>query len=324
MRAILCTEWGGPELLQLAEVADPVAGPGEVVIGIRAAGVNFPDVLIIQHKYQMRPPLPFIPGSEVAGEVLSVGAGVTSPRVGERVLAACRIGAFAERVTVPAGDCHILPDGVAFDVASGFMLAYSTVWHALTDRAAARPGETLLVLGASGGVGLAAVEIGRAIGLRVIAAASSPEKLAICAARGADALIDYRAEDLRKAMARHTAGRGPDIIFDPVGGSLSEPAFRSIGWRGRHLVIGFAEGAIPALPLNLTLLRGASVVGVFWGEHVKREPVAYRAGAATLLEWLAAGRLQPLISATYPLAETPRALADMAGRRVVGKVVIAT
>jgi NADPH2:quinone reductase len=322
MRAILCTEWGGPEKLTLATLPDPVAMPGQVVIGVRAAGVNFPDVLIVQCKYQLRPDLPFVPGSEVAGEVLAVGEGVTTPRVGDRVLAACRIGGFAEQVAVPAGSCHVLPGGVGYPEAAVFMLAYCTVWHALTDRAAARPGETLLVLGAAGGVGLAAVQIGKALGLRVIAAASSPGKLAVCAAHGAGALIDYSAEDLRAGIARATDGQGPDIIFDPVGGALSEPAFRSIAWRGRHLVVGFAEGAIPSLPLNLPLLKGAALVGVSWGGYLKREHAAYRIAAAELLAWLASGRLKPLISARYALQETPRALQDMAARRAIGKLVI--
>ena len=322
MQAILCTEWGGPERLTLTERPDPVAGPGEVVIGVRAAGVNFPDLLMIQHKYQMRPALPFIPGSEVAGDILSVGVGVSAWRPGQRVLAACRVGGFAAQVAVAAETCHALPDAVPYDVAAGFILAYGTVWHALTDRAAAQPGDTLLVLGAAGGVGLAAVQIGKALGLRVIAAASSPAKLAICAGHGADALIDYSTGELRAALARHTGGRGVDIVFDPVGGAHSEPAFRALAWRGRHLVVGFAEGAIPALPLNLALLKGASLVGVFWGEHVKREPQAFRAEAQTLLAWLAEGRLRPLISARYRLADTPQALADMAARRVTGKIVI--
>lgn len=322
MKAIVCTEWGGPERLRVDTLPDPAPGDGEVAIRVRAAGVNFPDVLIIQRKYQVRPDLPFVPGSEVAGDVLSVGPGVTGLQVGQRVIALCRVGAFAEQVVAPAAACHILPDAVPYETGAAFLLAYGTSWHALLDRAAAQPGETLLVLGAAGGVGLAALDIARAHGLRAIAAASSPGKLAACAAHGASALIDYTSENLREAIARHTDGRGPDIVFDPVGGPHTEPAFRSIGWRGRHLVIGFADGAIPALPLNLMLLKGAALVGVFWGDQVRREPDRARADADALLAMLAAGTLRPLVSATYTLDRTPQALADMAARKVIGKIVI--
>lgn len=323
MRAILCERWGGPEQLRVADVPSPRPGPGEVKVRVRAAGVNFPDVLIIQRKYQVRPELPFTPGAEVAGVVAEIGPGVEAPRPGDRVAALCTLGGFAEEVVVPARACAVLPEHVGFPVASAFLLAYGTSWHALRDRAALRAGETLLVLGAAGGVGLAAIDIGKALGAWVVAAASSAAKLDVCRSHGADALIDYGTADLRAAIAEATGERGPDVVFDPVGGALSEPAFRSIAWGGRHLVIGFAGGDIPALPLNLPLLKGASVVGVFWGAFTRREPERNREAAAEMLAMIADGRLRPLVSRSYALDEAPRALLDMAARRVVGKVVIA-
>lgn len=322
MRAVVCEQWGGPETLCVVvkQLAPP--GEGEVKIRVRAAGVNFPDVLIIQKKYQVQPELPFTPGAEVAGEVVQAGGGVADLQPGQRVVAFCGLGGFAEEVIVPASACFVLPDGVGFDVAAGFLMAYGTSFHALRDRARLADGETLLVLGASGGVGLAALDIARALGARSIAAASSDAKLAICRDYGAPASINYTAEDLRRAIAQHTEGRGPDVIFDPVGGAFSEPAFRSIGWRGRHLVIGFAGGQIPSLPLNLPLLKGASLVGVFWGGFLKHEPQAAAATMSELLDLLASGRLQPLISARYALDQVPAALADLAARKVVGKIVV--
>ena len=322
MRAVLCERWGGPEELRVAEVGLRDPGPGEVKIRVRAAGVNFPDVLIIQRKYQVQPELPFTPGGEVSGEVIAVGADVGSVRPGDRVAAFCSLGGFAEEVVVPEQACVALPAGVAFEPAAAFLLAYGTSWHALRDRAALQPGETLLVLGAAGGVGLSAIDIGKAMGARVIAAASSPEKLAVCRSYGADEAIDYQVEDLRGAIARLTGKQGPDVVFDPVGGHFAEPAFRSIGWAGRYLVIGFANGDIPSLPLNLPLLKGASVVGVFWGAYTKREPERNREAVAQMLAWIAEGKLRPLVSRTYTLEQTPQALEDMAARKVVGKVVI--
>ena len=322
MRAVMCERWGGPELLRIADVDLREPGPGEVRVAVRAAGVNFPDVLIIQKKYQVQPELPFTPGAEVAGVVAAVGPGVARVRPDDRVAAFCSLGGFAEAVIVPEAACVTLQDGVAFEPAAAFLLAYGTSWHALRDRAALRGGETLLVLGAAGGVGLAAVDIGHAMGARVIAAASSAEKLAVCRSYGADATIDYQEEDLRGTIARLTGKQGPDVIYDPVGGAFTEPAFRSIGWGGRHLVIGFANGDIPALPLNLPLLKGASVVGVFWGGYTRREPERNREAVAEMLAWIAAGRLRPLVSSTYTLDRVPVALEDMAARRVVGKVVI--
>ena len=322
MKAILCKAWGGPETLVLEDVDSREPAAGEVKIRVRAAGVNFPDVLIIQKKYQIQPSLPFSPGAEVAGDVMSVGAGVSHVKVGDKVVSFCGVGGFAEEVIAPAMLTIPMPPGVPYPLAAIFSLAYGTSWHAIRDRAALQPGETMLVLGASGGVGLAAVEIGKAIGARVIAAASSDEKLAVCKEHGADALINYSTEDLREAIKRETAGKGPDVIYDPVGGKFAEPAFRSIGWRGRYLVIGFAAGDIPSLPLNLALLKGASIVGVFWGEFAKREPHQNMKGMAEMLGWLKEGKIRPLISKSYALAEAPQALKDMAARKVVGKIVI--
>jgi NADPH:quinone reductase len=322
MRAVLCEEWGGPEKLRVTDAASRAPGAGEVKLRIRAAGVNFPDVLIIQKKYQVQPELPFTPGAEVAGEVMEIGSGVGGFRAGDRVAAFCSLGGFAEEVVVPAEACVKLPDGIAFEPASAFLLAYGTAWHALRDRAALREGETLLVLGAAGGVGLAAIDIAKAMGARVIAAASSAEKLDLCRTYGADDVIDYATEDLRGAIARATGKQGPDVVFDPVGGRFAEPAFRSIGWAGRYLVIGFAGGDIPAIPLNLPLLKGASIVGVFWGAHTRREKERNRADVEQMLDWIARGKLRPLVSRTYTLDQVPQALADMAARRVTGKVVV--
>ena len=322
MKAILCKAWGGPETLVLEDVASREPGAGEVKIRVRAAGVNFPDVLIIQKKYQIQPALPFTPGAEIAGDVLSVGAGVTHLKSDDKVVSFCGVGGFAEEVIAPANVTMLMPPGVPYPLAAIFSLAYGTSWHAVRDRAALQAGETMLVLGASGGVGLAAVEIGKAIGARVIAAASTDEKLAVCKEHGADALINYSREDLREAIKRASGGKGPDVIFDPVGGKFAEPAFRSIGWRGRYLVIGFADGEIPALPLNLPLLKGASIVGVFWGEFAKREPQQNMKGMAEMMGWMREGKIRPLISKSYALADAPRALMDMAARKVTGKIVI--
>lgn len=322
MKAIRCKEWGGPELLAVEEVNLPPPAAGEVRIRIRAAGVNFPDLLMIQRKYQIQPQLPFTPGAEVAGEVLAVGEGVTHVKVGDRVASFCGLGGFAEEVNAPANATLPLPPGMPFNVAAAFTLAYGTSWHAVRDRAMLQAGETMLVLGAAGGVGLAAIEIGKAIGAKVIAAASTDEKLAVCKEHGADGLINYAKEDLREAIVRECGKRGPDVIYDPVGGPFAEPAFRSIAWRGRYLVIGFADGTIPALPMNLPLLKGASIVGVFWGNFVAREPEANVKGLGELMRWLAAGKLKPRISSTYPLSGVPQALNDVATRKVMGKAVI--
>ena len=322
MKALLCKQHGLPETLVFEDTPDPVPGAGEVVVDMKAAGVNFPDVLIIQDKYQFKPPLPFAPGAELAGVIAAVGDDVERFKVGDHVIASAGHGAFAEKVKVSASRLIPMPAGVDFDVAAAFTLAYSTSWHAIKDRAALQPGETMLVLGAAGGVGLAAIEIGKALGARVIAAASSDEKLAVCREHGADATINYVAEGLRERIKALCDGKGPDVIYDPVGGQYTESAFRSIAWRGRHLVIGFANGEIPKLPLNLTLLKGASIMGVFWGEYVRREPANFARDLGVLFELVALGKLRPHISARYPLARGAQALDDMMNRKVIGKVVI--
>lgn len=322
MKTIRCKEWGGPELLAVEEVALPPPAKGEVHIRVCAAGVNFPDLLMIQKRYQIQPPLPFTPGAEVAGEVLAVGEGVVHVKAGDRVASFCGLGGFAEEVNAPANATMPIPQGMAFDVGASFTLAYGTSWHAVRDRAALQARETMLVLGAAGGVGLAAIEIGKAIGARVVAAASTDEKLAVCKEHGADGVINYARDDLREGILRECGKKGPDVIYDPVGGAFAEPAFRSIGWRGRYLVIGFADGTIPALPMNLPLLKGASIVGVFWGNFVAREPEANLKGLAELMRWLSEGKLKPRIWARYSLADVPQALNDVAARKVVGKAVI--
>ncbi|MDB5948197.1 MAG: NADPH:quinone oxidoreductase [Massilia sp.] len=322
MKAVVCKAWGLPDSLEVQELPGLVAGPGQVVIDVKAAGVNFPDVLIIQGKYQVRPELPFTPGGEISGVISAVGADVAGLNVGDKVIAFTGQGGFAQQVVAPAQAVMPMPPGMDFDLAAAITLTYGTSHHAIADRAALMPGETMLVLGAAGGVGLAAVEIGKALGARVIAAASSDDKLAVCRQHGADATINYTTEDLREAIKAATGGKGPDVIYDPVGGAYTEAAFRAIGWRGRYLVVGFANGEIPKLPLNLMLLKGASLVGVFWGEFAKREPKANLAAMRQLLGWLAEGKIRPRISARYALDDTARALEDMAARRVTGKVVI--
>jgi NADPH2:quinone reductase len=322
MKAIVCKQWGPPDSLELQDLPDLEPGPGQVAVDVRAAGVNFPDVLTVQGKYQVRPPLPFTPGNEFAGVVRALGEGVQGVKVGDRVIGFTQTGAFAQQALAPAAALMPMPPGMDFDTAAAITLTYGTSHHAVADRAALKAGETMLVLGAAGGVGLAAIEIGKALGARVIAAASSDDKLAVCRAHGADATINYSTEDLREAIKAATDGKGPDVIYDPVGGIYAEPAFRSIGWRGRYLVVGFANGEIPKLPLNLTLLKGASLMGVFWGEFAKREPKNNMAAMRELMGWLAEGKIKPLISGRYALEETAQALNDMAARKVTGKVVI--
>lgn len=322
MKALLCKTHGLPDTLVLEEVADPVPGPGEVLVDIKAAGVNFPDVLIIQGKYQSRPDLPFSPGGEMAGVVSAVGPGVSGFQPGQRVFGLCTHGAFAEKTVMPARQLHTIPDGIAFEVASAFLLTYGTSWHALKDRAALQAGETVLILGASGGVGIAAIQIAKSLGARVIAAASTEAKLELCKAQGADETINYTTDNLRERLKELTGGNGPDVVYDPVGGDYAEPAFRSIAWRGRYLVIGFANGEIPRLPLNLALLKGAAIVGVFWGAYTQREPAKFARDVSDMFELVAQGKLQPHISARYPLARAPEALNDMLQRRVTGKIVI--
>jgi len=322
MKAIVCKAWGLPDTLVVEELPDLIPGPGQVAIDVKAAGVNFPDVLIIQNKYQSRPELPFTPGSELAGIVRSVGEGVTQVKPGDKVIAFIGNGAFAQQALAPVAGVIPMPPGMDFDTAAAITLIYGTSHHAVVDRAQLKAGETMLVLGAAGGVGLAAIEIGKALGARVIAAASTDEKLAICKAHGADATINYSTQDLREAIKAATDGKGPDVVYDPVGGIYAEPAVRSMAWRGRYLVIGFANGEIPKLPWNLLLLKGLSLVGVFWGEFVRREPKANAAAMRELIGWLAEGKIKPHISGRYALADTPKALNDLADRKVTGKVVI--
>ncbi|CAB3779770.1 Phthiocerol synthesis polyketide synthase type I PpsC [Paraburkholderia caffeinitolerans] len=321
MRAIRCNQYGPPETLTLEDLPELVPGAGQVVIDVKAAAVNFPDVLIIENKYQVKPALPFTPGAEVAGIVRAAGEGVALAP-GMRVVAYVGNGGFAEQVLADAAACVPLPEGADYATAAAFTLAYGTSHHAVVDRAALRAGETMLVLGAAGGVGLAAVEIGKVLGARVIAAASSDEKLEVCRRFGADATINYSTEDLRERIKALTDGKGPDVIYDPVGGVYAEPAFRSISWRGRYLVVGFANGEIPKLPLNLTLLKGASIVGVFWGDFARREPQRNAAAFAQMVGWIGEGKLRPYVSKRYALADTAQALKDMASRKVTGKIVI--
>ncbi|MFO0579237.1 MAG: NADPH:quinone oxidoreductase family protein [Polyangia bacterium] len=322
MRALLCKEFGPPSGLRVEEVPDPVAGEGEVVLRVHAAGVNFPDTLIIQNKYQFKPPLPFAPGGEAAGVVESVGARVRHIRPGQRAVAFTGHGAFADKVVCPESAIVPIPEDLDPVVASAFLMTYGTTVHALVDRAALRAGETLLVLGASGGVGLAAIEIGKALGARVLAAASSPEKLSVCREHGADGLIDYERDKLKDRIKELTGGRGVDVVYDPVGGRFTEEALRCTAWRGRLLIIGFASGEIPRIPANLPLLKGCSVVGVFWGDYARREPERLQADLATLFGWLREGMLRPRITGTYPLERGGEAIAALMERRVSGKLVI--
>lgn len=321
MKAILCTEWGGPDRLQLAELPLPQPRAGEVRLRVLAAGVNFPDALIIQKKYQVQPTLPFVPGTEIAGVVDAVGE-VVRMTPGTRVVAFVGIGGFAEYVCVKAALTLPLPHEVSDEVAAAFTMIYATSHHALFDRGQLQPRETLLVLGAAGGVGLAAVELGKLVGARVIAAASSEEKLGACRTAGADEVINYSTQDLRETIKAMSDGRGIDVVYDPVGGSYAETALRSLAWRGRFLVVGFAAGAIPSIRLNLLLLKEASLVGVYWGEFAKREPARNAKMIGELMSWLVQGKLRPHVSQVYPLSETPKAIDDLLQRRAIGKLVI--
>ncbi len=322
MRAILCREFGPPESLILEEVADPCAGRGEVVVEVHACAVNFPDVLIIQNLYQFKPSLPFSPGAEVAGVVSEVGEGVTAVGVGDRVLASTGWGGLAEKVAVAASACIPVPAEIDLVHASAFLYAYGTSQHALIDRGHIQPGEVLLVLGAAGGVGLAAVELGVLLGATVIAAASTEQKLALCREYGATHTINYTDEDLKVRVRELTGGRGADVIYDAVGGRYSEPALRAIAWEGQFLVVGFAAGDIPKIPLNLALLKGCQIVGVFWGAFVGREPERHRRNASELMQWWQQGKLRPHVSSTYPLERAGEALRELADRRAMGKVVV--
>lgn len=324
MKAVLCKRYGPPSELVVEDVPSPKPGVGHVLVAVHAAGVNFPDTLIIQGRYQFKPELPFSPGGEVAGIVREVGPGVTGIAPGDRVIAATTWGGYAEEVVAEAKRVIPMPDGMDFATAATFVLTYGTSHHALKDRSALQAGETLLVLGAAGGVGLAAVELGKAMGARVIAAASRDDKLATCREHGADETINYASENLRERIKALTNGRGVDVVYDPVGGDLSEPALRSMAWNGRFLVVGFAAGSIPSIPLNLALLKGCSIVGVFWGAFMRNEPRRNEANLKELLDWFKGGKVRPHISARYPLERAADALRDVMERKVKGKVVLTT
>lgn len=322
MRAVICRELTG--LAGLEHVTDwpePQAGPGEVVVAVKAAALNFPDVLMIQGLYQEKPPLPFVVGTEMAGEVVAVGEGVSQFAPGDRVVAACG-RTFAERIAVKASLLLPAPRGLSFEAAAGICITYFTTLHALKQRAALRPGESLLVLGAAGGVGTTAVELGKQLGATVIAAASTDEKLELARSLGADHLINYATQDLRERIKEITAGRGVDVVYDPVGGGLAEPALRSMAWKGRYLVIGFAGGDIPRIPLNLPLLKGCSIVGVFWGSFAQRERDVQRENVAELWQMFESGRLSPVVGETHALADYAAAFESLGGRRARGKVVV--
>ncbi len=322
MKAVLCKSYGPPDTLVVEDVPAAEAGEGEVVIRVRAASLNFFDALIIENKYQFKPELPFSPGAEVAGVVSSVGPDVDGIAPGDRVMAYLGWGGAREEVKTRADGVVRLPDGVSDAAAATLSVTYGTTLHALKDRADLQPGETLAVLGAAGGTGQAAIEIGKVMGARVIACASSADKLDFCRSLGADETVNYSEEDLKERLKALTGGQGVDIVYDPVGGDLSEAALRATGWRGRFLVVGFAAGGIPRIPLNLVLLKGCELVGVFWGAFIANEPETHRANMETLVDWCAKGRIRPHIHHSYPLEETPDALQAIARREVKGKVVI--
>jgi len=326
MHAWLCEDPTGVEALQWRELPTPQPKAGEVLIEIKAASLNFPDLLIVQNKYQHKPPLPFVPGSEYAGVVVAVGEGVTHLQPGQNVACLSGTGGFGTHTIAPAKLCMPLPPAFPFVDAAAFIMIYATSHHALVDRAQLKAGETVLVLGAAGGVGTSAIQIAKAMGARVIAAASTDEKCELCKSLGADATINYTQHAVptgfRDAVKAATGGKGPDVIYDPVGGDFAEPAFRSIAWRGRYLVVGFASGPIPTLPLNLPLLKGASIVGVFWGDFSRREPEANAAMMRELAQWYAQGKVKPVIDRTMPMAELKAAYAHMGSRAVKGKLVM--
>lgn len=322
MKAIVCEQYGPPESLVFTEIPSTTPGSGEVLIDVQACGVNFPDTLIIQGLYQHKPPLPFTPGSDIAGIVKAVGEGVSHLKPGDEVITVVFQGGFAEEAISPAAHCFPKPSELSFIHAASSVMAYGTSYYALKERAHLKPGETVLVLGAAGGVGLPAVELAKLMGARVIAAASTDEKLALCRQYGADEVISYTTEDLKTRVKELTNGQGVDVVYDPVGGELTEAALRSTGWEGRYLVIGFAAGDIPKIPLNLPLLKGSQIVGVFWGAFVQRDPKANAANMMQLMQWLTDGTLKPHIHGVYPLERTGAALRELMDRKVQGKVVI--
>lgn len=322
MKAWLCENPIGVEALKWADLPTPQPGPEEVLIEIKAASLNFPDILIVQNKYQMKPSLPFVPGSEYAGVIQSIGSEVKHLAVGQAVACLSGTGGFGTHTIAPAKLCVPLPPQFPMVDAAAFIMIYATSYHALVDRAELKAGETVLVLGAAGGVGSAAIQIAKAMGARVIAAASTQAKCDLCKNLGADEVINYSQDNLRDQIKLLTQGKGPDVIYDPVGGDFAEPAFRSIAWRGRYLVVGFAAGPIPSLPLNLALLKGASIVGVFWGDFAKREPKANAQMMATLLEWYGSGKIKPHIDSTVHMENLLQAYSRMGSREVMGKLVL--
>lgn len=326
MHAWLCENPVGVDALTWKELPTPQPGPGQVLVEIKAASLNFPDLLIVQNKYQIKPPLPFVPGSEYAGVVRAVGPDVTHLQAGQAVACLSGTGGFGTHTLAPAALCLPLPAGFDLVDAAAFIMTYATSYHALIDRGALKAGETVLVLGAAGGVGTAAIQIAKQAGARVIAAASSADKCQLCLDAGADATLNYSEHapsgSLREAIKQLTDGKGPDVVYDPVGGEFAEPVFRSIAWRGRYLVIGFAAGPIPSLPLNLALLKGASIVGVFWGDFAKREPQANAAMMQTLAQWYLQGKIKPVLDQTLPMSDLHRAYALMGSRQVKGKLVL--
>ncbi len=322
MRALRQHELVGPSGLRVDELPDPSPGAGELLLDVKAAALNFPEVLLSHGKYQFKPSPPFIPGGEAAGSVLAVGEGVKGFAVGDRVACTMLHGAFAEKIVVPELSAVKLPEAVSFEVGAATLLTYLTTLHALVDRASIEPGDVLLVLGAAGGVGSAAIELGKLLGATVIAAAGSAAKLEYCRERGADATIDYTKEDLKERTKELTRGAGADIVFDAVGGPYSEPALRAMAWQGRHLVVGFAAGEIPKIPLNLTLLKGCEIVGVFWGSFAMRQPAKNHAHGERILAWVAEGKLHPHIDGVYPFERAAEALLRMERREVRGKLVL--
>lgn len=322
MRAIVCENWGDPDTLKLGELPAPAMGPGQVRIRMRAAGVNFADTVLVRGNYQEKPELPFAPGLEGAGEILEVAEDVATFKPGDRVMAVVSAGGFAEEAVCNASTVFPLPEGMDYPTAAAFPVAYGTSHLALVHRARLQPGETVLVLGAGGGVGLTAIECAKAIGATVIAAASSPEKLALAAERGADHLINYTESDLRAELRKLTEGNGVDVVYDPVGGDLAQAAMRSMAWCGRFLVIGFASGDVPQFPGNYLLVKNISIIGVYWGAYRTKEPEIFRNGFAELLGWWAEGRLKPHVSKIFPLAQAPQALAMLENRQSTGRLVI--
>ena len=322
MKALLCTRYCTPDKLELADIAEPTAGPGEAVVRVRAAALNFFDTLIIAGKYQHKPPFPFSPAAEFAGEIESVGAGVTGFAPGDRVIGNIGWGAAREKVAVATDRLVAMPAGLDFDRAAGLTVIYGTTMHALNDRAKLKAGETLAVLGAAGGTGLAAVELGKLIGARVIACASSDDKIAFAKQHGADDGVNYAASDLKDGLRALTGGKGVDVVYDPIGGAQGEAALRGMDWGGRYLVIGFAAGDMPKLPLNLVLLRSYDVLGVYWGAWTQRNPQGHHANMTKILEWCAQGKLSSHVHAVYPLSEAAAALKAIAERKVMGKAIL--